>query len=155
MTWTKTDDDIENLVNLLINEWTVSTVARPEIRHITEQGATRRIEDRNTDWVLIYEVGHREEVAGCGSNAGYRIDDRFSIDIRTKDSRLRLIALYKEIKRILAANRVHPTDSEGTRLGWSISAPLTERKDLCDKRSGLFRYVYDVELFKTYEALVT
>lgn len=151
MAWDKSDDNIANIVNMLDEDWDSDNVVEPTIRNITDVTLPKRIDLRMSDYVLIYEAGYTETVHDIGF-INLKWTNRISIDIRTCISRDRVIALWKEVRRILWANRKHPTDSSSVATPFQFIRPIS-RLDLSNKQYKMWRYVYDVNLETQTEAV--
>ena len=99
----------------------------------------------NTDTVLIYEGRTISKYNGLGWGAR-NINTTVSIDIRSTVSRARYIKLIKEVDRILMSKRKDFDTDYNT-------VEDINYIDLSDKRTKIYRAVYDITLQRRSEVI--
>lgn len=137
---------LTQLETILKDNWNSGTVDEPVIMDIVKSGKERVIDLHQGDYILLYEVSNIEQLADLGGGRRKRTT-AISLDIRTSDNRTRALDLYEESRRILMANRNFPF------AGTNFIRPVG-RKDLSNRRKGIWRYVYDIELLTLCESNV-
>ena len=148
-------DNTANLVNILNAGWTASNTDNktPVIVRVQDIATPLMKDLQQADFILIYSIGYDEEYIDLGAY-NVKSEDRYSIDIRTANGQARLRKLWKEVRRCLWAKRKNPVDDASAAFPFSFIVPLN-RIDLTDKSKTLFRFVYDVELRRPVEKVVT
>ncbi len=119
----------------------------PPIEPIEGEAGKKRIAEINVHTIkakciiLVYEVSYNEPVKAMGNYAD--VTCRVSIDQRLAMSKAKLDQLDREVRRIcMLYHRATPGGN------WSYIEFVT-RLPLTDKSKGLYRYVRDINLFKT------
>ena len=148
-------DNTLNLVNILEEGWTAANTddKTPVIKRVYDIATPSMSDLKQADFILIYAVGYDERYIDIGAfNVGS--DDRYTIDIRTANGQSRMRKLWKEVRKLLWAKRIDPTDDNGDRFPFAHIVPLS-RLDLTDKSKHIFRMTYDVELRRPVEKVVS
>ena len=122
------------------------TGTKPDIEAVYGEGG--RLRKRRIDLdripaksiVFVYEVSDVENETTVDEQFA-DVNIRVSIDIRSRISRAKLHELYNELRRIIMKVR--------TTIGGNYTyIKRLGKTDLTNKRTGIFRYVFDVELVK-------
>lgn len=141
------DDIVEDTVTLLTDNWNAANTdsITPTIEAVYK-GKRRTIV--GTPRILVYSTGETQQARGIG-NAVKRKDHNISIDLRSitdpqvaardtiTEGRTHAIKLRKEIERILDTKVKNPT-TEYQELA------IRAIRDLCDRSTHLFRFVFEI-----------
>ena len=128
------EDVVSITVDLLIDNWNSSNVARPGIISAIEN--YKRVELANSDAILVYDTGPAMRERG---DIFYDTEDYnsfVSIDIRTTVDKTRLEALWTEVNRIRVLKRKAP------HADWQTLYHVS-RIPRIDKSVGLWRYIIE------------
>jgi CCR4-NOT transcriptional regulation complex NOT5 subunit len=132
-------DAVSSVKTILSDNWTDTNTdtKTPEIEAVTDVKRFSGLTN-NQDTLLIYEGKTSLKFDGCYWGSRTRTTP-VSIDIRTTDSRAHFILMMKEVDRICNAKRKNPD------ANYNTLEPV-EYVDLSDKRTGIFRAVYDIRV---------
>ena len=105
----------------------------------------KRIDMKKSDYVLVYETAHNEEVPDLLYNfVTTRVN--ITVDVRTAKSRSHLQLLENEIRRLIHVAR------KGDATNYDRMVFKT-RTDLSDRTKRLFRHTFQVEVVTLAESI--
>lgn len=132
-------DAVSSIKTILSDSWTSGNVDddTPEIQAVTDVKRFSGLTN-NKDTLLIYEGKTSLKFDGIYWGSRTRTTP-VSIDIRTTRARSHFVKMMKEVDRICIAKRKNP-DAD-----YDTLEPV-EYVDLSDKRTGIFRGVYDIRV---------
>ena len=135
-------EGINALVDIFKDGWTRANTdnIKPIVLDIADIGPERgkRLDLQRSDYVLIYETAHNEELPDLFYNyVTTRIN--LTVDIRTTRSRERLQKMENEIRRVVHANR----KGDATNFDRLV---FKTRTDLSDRTKKIFRHTFQVEV---------
>ncbi len=123
--------------NLLDTNWNALDIAKPTIGLIYDY---KRIDLRNSDFVLIYRISSTSKPQDIG-NQTKQVIDRIAIDIRT-ETKANLLLLKAEVVKIIENNLA--TDAT-----FNLMIPDdTEWIDLSNKLKKLWRITGEIKLYR-------
>ena len=142
-------EGINALVDIFKDGWTRANTdnIKPIVLDIADIGPERgkRLDLQRSDYVLIYETAHNEELPDLLYNyVTTRIN--LTVDIRTTRSRERLQKMENEIRRVVHANR----KGDATNFDRLV---FKTRTDLSDRTKKLFRHTFQVEIVTLAELI--
>lgn len=142
-------EGINALVDIFKDGWTRANTdnIKPIVLDIADIGPERgkRLDLQRSDYVLIYETAHNEELPDLFYNyVTTRIN--LTVDIRTTRSRERLQKMENEIRRVVHANR----KGDATNFDRLV---FKTRTDLSDRTKKLFRHTFQVEIVTLAELI--
>ena len=142
-------EGINALVDIFNDGWTRANTdnIKPIVLDIADIGPERgkRLDLQRSDYVLIYETAHNEELPDLFYNyVTTRIN--LTVDIRTTRSRERLQKMENEIRRVVHANR----KGDATNFDRLV---FKTRTDLSDRTKKLFRHTFQVEIVTLAELI--
>ena len=135
-------EGINSLVEIFTDGWTRANTynIKPVVLDIASVGPERgkRLDLQRSDYVLIYETAHNEELPDLFYNyVTTRIN--LTVDIRTTRSRERLQKMENEVRRVVHANR----KGDATNFDRLV---FKTRTDLSDRTKKIFRHTFQVEV---------
>lgn len=142
-------EGINSLVDIFTDGWTRANTdnIKPVVLDIASVGPERgkRLDLQRSDYVLIYETAHNEELPDLFYNyVTTRIN--LTVDIRTTRSRERLQKMENEVRRVVHANR----KGDATNFDRLV---FKTRTDLSDRTKKLFRHTFQVEIVTLAELI--
>ena len=140
---------LDVLVDIYADGWTRANTdnIKPIVIDIAAEGPERgkRLDLQRSDYVLVYETAHNEEVPDLFYNyVTTRIN--ITVDIRTTRGRSRLRKMENEIRRLTHVNR----KGDGTNFDRMV---FKTRTDLSDRSKKLFRHTFQVEVVTLAELI--
>jgi len=142
-------ESVEVLVDLFKSNWLRANTdnIKPVVIDIADEGPERgkRLDLSRSDYVLVYETAHNEEVPDLFYNyVSTRIN--VTVDIRTTKSRSRLKKMEDETRRVVHASR----KGDGANYDRLL---FKTRTDLSDRTKKLFRHTFQVEVITLAELI--
>ena len=142
-------EGINSLVDIFTDGWTRANTdnIKPGVLDIASVGPERgkRLDLQRSDYVLIYETAHNEELPDLFYNyVTTRIN--LTVDIRTTRSRERLQKMENEVRRVVHAIR----KGDATNFDRLV---FKTRTDLSDRTKKLFRHTFQVEIVTLAELI--
>ena len=139
-------EGINALVDILKDGWTRANTdnIKPIVLDIADTGPERgkRLDLQRSDYVLIYDTAHNEELPDLFYNyVTTRIN--LTVDIRSRE---RLQKMENEIRRVVHANR----KGDATNFDRLV---FKTRTDLSDRTKKLFRHTFQVEIVTLAELI--
>jgi hypothetical protein len=142
-------EGINALLDIFTDGWTRANTdnIKPVVLDIASEGPERgkRLDLQRSDYVLIYETAHNEELPDLFYNyVTTRIN--LTVDIRTTRSRGRLQKMENEIRRLVHTNR----KGDATNFDRLV---FKTRTDLSDRTKKLFRHTFQIEVITLAELI--